>query len=175
MLYGEAAGGLGTFFDTRVLVKPMGGSVKAEKEAITVDGADSVLIILSTGSSYSGFDKRPSGPSAPDPAVQSKAALAAISTKTFEQLHTAHVADYRQLFDRVALDLGKPTSQSALPTDQRIEKYANGGDEALAALYFQFGRYLMIAGSRPRTQPLNLQGIWNAEVVPPWASAYTTS
>jgi alpha-L-fucosidase 2 len=75
----------------------------------------------------------------------------------------------------VSLDIGNLTEQSALPTDQRIEKYAGGGDEALAALYFQFGRYLMIAGSRPGTQPLNLQGIWNEEIVPPWASAYTTN
>jgi alpha-L-fucosidase 2 len=176
VLYGDAAGGLGTFFETRVLVRPTGGSVKADGESIAVTGADSVVLILSTGSSYNGYDKSPSRAGAA-PSAQAKAALAAAAGKPFDQLHAAHVADYRPLFERVTLDLdlGKPTEQSALPTDQRIEKYANGGDEAFAALYFQFGRYLMIAGSRPGTQPLNLQGIWNPEVVPPWASAYTTN
>jgi alpha-L-fucosidase 2 len=112
-----------------------------------VTGADSVLLILSTGSSYNGYDKSPSREGA-DPSAQAKAALEAAAAKTYESLRAAHVADYAALFDRVTLDLGEPTSQSALPTDRRIENYAAGGDEAFAALYFQFGRYLLIAGSR---------------------------
>ena len=60
-----------------------------------------------------------------------------------------------------------------MPTPERIRHYAQGGDEALAALYYQFGRYLLIAGSRAGGQPLNLQGMWNPYVVPPWAGAYT--
>ena len=75
--------------------------------------------------------------------------------------------DYRRLFDRVTLDLG--VAGADLPTDQRLKT----PDPSLAALYFQFGRYLMIAGSRPGGQPLNLQGIWNDQVIPPWACQYT--
>ncbi len=62
-----------------------------------------------------------------------------------------------------------------MPTDERIAKFANGQDVSLPALYFQFARYLTIAGSRPGTQPLNLQGIWNDQVIAPWASGYTTN
>ncbi|MEA2734197.1 MAG: alpha-L-fucosidase 2, partial [Humisphaera sp.] len=133
-----------------------------------------VVLILTSGSSFNGFDKSPSKQGA-DPSAQAKKALAAASQKSYAQLRDAHVSDYRALFDRVAISLGKATDQSQLPTDQRIAKYAKGGDEDLAALLFQFGRYLMIAGSRPGGQPLNLQGIWNPLVQPPWASAYTTN
>ena len=84
-----------------------------------------------------------------------------------------HVNDYRALFDRVSLDLGPAGRESAWPTPERIKHYAEGGDESLAALYYQFGRYLLIAGSRAGGQPLNLQGMWNPYVVPPWAGAYT--
>ncbi len=174
VLYAEQPGGLGTFFETRLRIQATGGSVNAGDGGITVENADEVVLLLASGSSYNGFEKSPSREGA-DPSAQAKAALEAASGKTYDQLRDAHIQDYRSLFDQVTLDLGRPTAQSALATDQRIAKYAGGGDEALAGLYFQFGRYLMIAGSRPGTQPLNLQGIWNTEVIPPWASAYTTN
>src|SRR5205085_606286 len=98
-----------------------------------------------------------------------------VAAKEFEQLRDAHVSDHQALFNRVSLELASPTERAVLPTDERIQKYASGGDESLAALLFQFGRYLMIAGSRAGGQPLNLQGIWNDQVQPPWASAYTTN
>ena len=82
------------------------------------------------------------------------------------------MADHGQLFDRVSLDLGRSTADD-LPTDVRIRKYRPGSDPGLAALYYQFGRYLLIAGSRPGTQPLNLQGIWNHQIQPPWAANWT--
>jgi alpha-L-fucosidase 2 len=82
------------------------------------------------------------------------------------------VADHRRLFDRVSLDLGRSAADD-LPTDVRIRKYQPGSDPGLAALYYQFGRYLLIAGSRPGTQPLNLQGIWNHQIQPPWAANWT--
>jgi alpha-L-fucosidase 2 len=175
VLYGDKIGGRGIRFETRLQVKATGGTVRATgSDAVAVEGADAVTLLLTSGSSYNGFDKSPSRAGAAQSAL-AKAALNAASAKTYDQLRAAHIRDYRALFDRVAIDLGKPTAQSALPTDERIAKYADGGDEAFAALYFQFGRYLMIAGSRPGTQPLNLQGIWNTDVIPPWASAYTTN
>ncbi len=92
---------------------------------------------------------------------------------TFAELKQRHIQDYRALFDRVSLDLG-PAQNADLPTDERIKRSASNPDPGLAALYFQFGRYLMISGSRPGGQPLNLQGLWNSQIIPPWASAYTS-
>ena len=174
VLYGDQIGGLGTDFETRLQVRANGGTVRAEKGSLRVRGASEVVLFLTVGSSYNGFGTSPSREGA-DASAQARGALDAVSRKLYAQLLESHIRDYRSLFSRVSLDLGSSTEPSALPTDQRIEKYASGGDEALAALYFQFGRYLMIAGSRPGSQPLNLQGIWNDLVVPPWASGYTTN
>src|SRR5690606_8219697 len=84
----------------------------------------------------------------------------------------AHKADYQAWFDRVELDLGT-TDAADKPTDERVAAFARGADPQLIELYFQFGRYLLIASSRPGTQPANLQGIWNREMQPPWDSKYT--
>jgi alpha-L-fucosidase 2 len=174
VLYADQINGLGMFFETRLKVIAEGGTVTADGDVLRVQGANRVMLILASGSSYNGYDKSPSKQGA-DPSAEPKAVLASLAGKSFEQLRDEHVADYRQLFDRVSLDVAPLTAQSKLPTDQRLDKYPDGGDEALAALYFQFGRYLMISGSRPGGQPLNLQGMWNPLVTPPWASAYTTN
>ena len=99
--------------------------------------------------------------------------MRAAAGKDFPTLQKRHLDDHRALFDRVSLRLDGDPNKDKLPTDQRIAKFAVSGDPDLAALAFQYGRYLLIAGSRPGTQPLNLQGLWNDQVVPPWASAYT--
>ena len=84
------------------------------------------------------------------------------------------MAAHQRLFHRVAIDLGRtPEAVATLPTDERVARFADGGDPALAALYHQFGRYLLICCSRPGTQPANLQGIWNDLLSPPWESKYT--
>jgi alpha-L-fucosidase 2 len=175
VFYGDELDGLGTRFETRLRIQPEGGSMKAGDDGtIEVKGADKVTLVLATGSSFNGFDKSPTK-EGKDPSKEASDVLAAASGKSYQRLRDAHVADYRALFDRVSIDLGAPTEQSKLATDERIKRYAKGGDEAMAALLFQFGRYLMIAGSRPGGQPLNLQGIWNDKPEPPWASAYTTN
>ena len=84
----------------------------------------------------------------------------------------AHLAEYQPLFRRVALDLGSRGGED-LPTDQRIRNYPADQDPALVSLLFQYGRYLLIASSRPHTIPANLQGIWNDMIRPPWSSNYT--
>lgn len=86
--------------------------------------------------------------------------LLAACGKTFDQLLQNHLADYQPLFRRVALDLGTSPAAS-LPTDRRITEFTREGDPALVAMYYQFGRYLLLASSRPGCQPANLQGIWN--------------
>ncbi len=174
VLYGDEIGGLGTYFDVRLRVAAKGGAARATGDGIGVTGADEAVLLLAAATSYNGFRKSPSREGA-DPAARAAADLARASAKSYDTLRAAHVADYRRLFDRVTMNLGAPSAQSRLPTDERIAQFANDRDPGLAALYFQYGRYLMIAGSRPGGQPLNLQGIWNPLVIPPWASAYTTN
>ena len=171
-LYGTAISGRGTHFAAQVALLPKGGQFSATAEVLSVDHADEVLLLLSAGTSYQGFDKSPSHDGALA-ARKAQAAMHAAAGRDFAQLCTRHTNDFKGLFDRVALDLGEGSPQSQRPTDERIRAFANGQDEPLAALYFQYGRYLMIAGSRPGGQPLNLQGMWNEEVIPPWASGYT--
>jgi alpha-L-fucosidase 2 len=107
-----------------------------------------------------------------DPKARNDATLAALRGKSYETLRAEHIRDHQALFRRVALDLGT-TPAAQLPTDQRIAAFATGDDPALVALLFQYGRYLMIASSRPGGQPANLQGIWNDSNKPAWDSKYT--
>jgi alpha-L-fucosidase 2 len=100
------------------------------------------------------------------------AALGRASGKSIDTLRDAHVSDYRALFDRVTFDVGTSPA-TGIPTDQRVTGFASGDDPALASLYFQYGRYLLISSSRPGSQPANLQGIWNDSMSPPWGSKYT--
>jgi alpha-L-fucosidase 2 len=90
----------------------------------------------------------------------------------YQQLRQAHAVDHQRLFRRLALDLGQATT-SELPTDERIRSFAQSDDPQLAALLFQYGRYLLIASSRPGTQPANLQGIWNEQLRAPWSANWT--
>ena len=98
--------------------------------------------------------------------------IAAAEKKPFTAIRDAHIKEHQRLFHRVNLDLGT-TPAAKLPTDERIRNFANGDDPQLAALYFQFGRYLLISSSRPGGQPANLQGLWNESMNPPWGSKYT--
>jgi alpha-L-fucosidase 2 len=174
VLYGDEINGLGTRFDARLRVIAQGGEVEAGPEGLHVRQATEVLLIFAARTSFNGFDTSPSRPGA-DASALATADLERAAKKSFAALRQAHVRDYQSLFHRVSLNLGAASEQSRLPTDERIVKFPNDQDPALAVLYFQFGRYLMIAGSRPGGQPLNLQGLWNPHVIPPWAGAYTTN
>jgi alpha-L-fucosidase 2 len=171
VLYGDEIGGLGMFFDARLRAVVKDGTTSADTTGLHVHGATEALLVLAAATSFNGPDRSPSH-AGRNPATRASADLARAAGRSFAKLRDSHVADYKRLFDRVSLDLGVASPK---PTDERIVEFRTGRDPALAALYFQFGRYLMIAGSRPGGQPLNLQGLWNPEVVPPWASAYTTN
>ena len=149
----------------RVLAE--GGSVAAENGQLTVRGADAVTVLLSGATSFRSYQDIDA-----DETGRVHDALAAAEKQTYETLRAAHVQDHQALFHRVKLDLG---AQPDLPTDERIARAATTDDPALAALYFQFGRYLLIASSRPGGQPANLQGLWNDQLLPPWGSKYTTN
>ncbi len=152
-------------FESRVRILPRGGTRTAAGEAVRVQGADSVTLLIAAATSYRRFDDVGGDPAAAVATVLDRAAA-----KTVDGLRAAHVRDYRRLFDRVTLDLG-PSARAALPVDERVAAFASGGDPALAALYFQYARYLLISSSRPGSQPANLQGIWNDRLAPPWAAS----
>ncbi|AEE54095.1 glycosyl hydrolase family 95 catalytic domain-containing protein [Haliscomenobacter hydrossis] len=171
-LYDQQIEGLGMAFESRLKVIHTGGTISNVDGKIRVQNATELVIILSAATSYNGFDKSPAY-EGKDPAKLLDTYFRAIDNKPFSTLYQRHLLDYQNLFKRVEINLAAETEQSKLPTDRRVELFSNGQDPAFAALYFQFGRYLMIAGSRPGGQPLNLQGIWNDQLTPPWNGAYT--
>lgn len=158
-----------TRFEARLQVRAQGGSATVGDARITIEKADAATLVLAAATSYKNY-RDVSG----DPAARCREVLAPVGGKDFSRLREAHVADHRRLFRRVSLDLGT-TGAAKLPTDERIKQFAQGDDPALASLYFQFGRYLLMGSSRPGSQPANLQGIWNASRTPPWESKYTTN
>ena len=146
-----------------------GGRLTANARGIDVEKADSVVILVDIESAFKAYNDV-SG----DPAKRIDDVFKKFASVDYDALKKTHVADYRKLFDRVTFDLGGTPSK--LPTNERLEARRPNGvplDPDLASLYFQFGRYLLIASSRPGSQPANLQGIWSEEVNVPWQSKYT--
>ena len=159
----------GTKFAAQTKVSAVGGEVLSEGDKITVNNADVVTIVYVAATSFENA-KDVSG----DPVSKVNNYLSGTEGKSFENLYQRHVDDYSELFSRVSLDLGSAPENDTIPTNERLNRVKDGGtDPVLTEQVFQFGRYLMIAGSRPGTQPLNLQGIWNKEINPPWCSKYT--
>jgi alpha-L-fucosidase 2 len=154
-------------FESRVRILAEGGSVTNLNGVIQVTQANSATLLLSVASSFVNYHDV-SG----DPAAIVSNIVSAASAKTYDDLRQAQLADYQALFHRVALDLGTSTLTN-FPIDQRIVMLKTNNDAQLLALYFQMARYLMISGSRPGSQPLNLQGKWNNVVVPNWESKMT--
>jgi len=171
VIYAEESGGEGMRFSVHLRALAKGGQASVTPEGkIRVEKADQVLLLLAAGTSFSGYDKSP-GLEGLDADAMPRSRVVAAAGKTWEQFLADHVADHRRLFGRVRLDLGKP--QTDVPTDRRVLQYQEGADPDMAALVFQYGRYLLIASSRLGTQPANLQGIWNDEVRPPWSANWT--
>ena len=157
----------GLKFEARVVVVTSGGKFVAERERITVADAESALLLIAAATSYRSY-KDTSG----NPEAITERQLQQARRKSFASLHSLHVREHQRLFHRVKLDLGRTVSAD-LPTDQRPAGFLRGLDPHLATLYFQYGRYLLISSSRMRSQPANLQGIWNHSMTPPWESKYT--
>lgn len=172
ILYGSDVNNEGMVFQAELDIRLEGGMLYSENNLLQVRDADTVTIVLGAASSFNGFDKNPVRQGV-DAAAKTQRVLANAKAYDYAQLLDRHVKDYKGLFGRVSFQLCDNDFAIHIPTDQRIEQVGEILDSGLITLYFQFGRYLMIAGSRSGTQPLNLQGIWNSKVVPPWASAYT--
>jgi alpha-L-fucosidase 2 len=154
-------------FQARVRIVAQGGELVSSEDALTLRGANSALLLIAIATSYRRFDDVGG-----DPAAITRAQLDAAGGRIWDELAAAHTTDYRRLFGRVALDLGS-TAASEQPTDLRIRNSQTSQDPQLVALYFQYARYLLIACSRPGTQPANLQGLWNDKLSAPWGSKYT--
>ncbi|MEP7347972.1 MAG: glycoside hydrolase family 95 protein, partial [Gemmatimonadaceae bacterium] len=145
------------------------GTIDVDYRMLRVEGANAVTIVLAAATSFVSY-RDVSG----NPAQRVRSVLDRVATRGYRELLEAHIAEHQQWFRRVRLTLkGTPTDVMARPTDERIKRFANAPDPDLAALYYQFGRYLLMASSRPGTEAANLQGIWNDSSNPWWDSKYT--
>ena len=176
----------GLRFEARLRVAVEGGTATVQGEEIAIEGAQRATLLLAAATSFKNYRDISADPAgrcedtfkrlsqgdspifAPQKLGQSPGA------KSFDAIFAAHVEDHRRLFRRVALDVGK-TAAAEEPTDVRLKSVGRRDDPSLAALYFQFGRYLLISSSRPGCQPANLQGIWNENLQPAWDSKWTTN
>ncbi|HLP16911.1 MAG TPA: glycoside hydrolase family 95 protein [Bacteroidota bacterium] len=154
-------------FQAQVKIVSDGGSVSAADTSITVEKANAVTLYISIASGFRNYRDISA-----DPVKKAAAYLRSAQKKPVERTLRDHVLDYQRYFHRVSIDLGV-TDSIKLSTDVRIKQFPKAHDPQLAALYFQFGRYLLISSSRPGGQPATLQGIWNDQLFPPWDSKYT--
>ncbi len=169
--YDEGADAEGMRFATLVHARIRGGSVRTTADGeLEVKGADEAWLFVSAATSFERFDQSPARQGR-DENEAARAPLEALLSRSFDELRDAHVADHARLFGRVRLELGSEAPAKA--TDERLRSYVHGSDPSLVALVFHYGRYLLIASSRPGGQPANLQGIWNDELRAPWSSNYT--
>jgi alpha-L-fucosidase 2 len=154
-------------FEAIVQIDSDGGVVTSDGTRLSVGGADAATIYISIATNFVRYDDLGG-----DEVAGAARRLDAASARSYDELLERHVNGHQRYFGRVSLELGR-TDAAALPTDQRIASFKPERDPQLIALYFQYGRYLLIASSRPGSQPANLQGIWNQEMTPPWDSKYT--
>ncbi|RXG26801.1 glycoside hydrolase family 95 protein [Leeuwenhoekiella palythoae] len=174
--YEDPEGCDGMRFQYRIKVLNTDGTLRVENNSLAIADASEVVVLLTEATSFNGFDKCPDKDGL-DEAKLATESMQAASAKTYDQLKADHIADFSAYMQRVTLDLGT-TQEDQLnkPTDARLKAYSEGAnDPELEALYFQYGRYLLVSSSRPGGTAANLQGIWNKEMRPPWSSNYTTN
>jgi len=168
---GSGPGGPHMRFAGRLLIKNNGGRLRADEDALVIEGADQALLLFTAATDYSlermNFDR------SIDPAEKAEAILAKAAVKHWADLQNVHAESHAALYGRVSLDLGG-SGASGVPTDQRLARVKEGAsDPGLAALLFQYGRYLLMSSSRrPGRLPANLQGVWNKEMWAPWEADY---
>jgi alpha-L-fucosidase 2 len=161
---GASGGAEGISFAAAVTAKAEGGRLDAIGEHLVVEHADSVTLVIAAAT---GFREK-------EPLAHCLAHARTVCAAPDDKLYERHARDYRELFGRVSLSLAGSGARSELPVPERLERLRQGEDDpGLAALYFQYGRYLLIASSRPGSLPANLQGVWNDHFLPPWDSKYT--
>lgn len=176
IIYEDMANCRGMRFELLVKALHKDGTVTTDTAGIHINNASEVVLLLSAATSFNGFDKCPDK----EGKDEKKLALNYLNNalvKSYTALLNEHEKDYHHFFNRVSLALTKnENSKDDRSTDERLEAYTKGGtDYGLEALYFQYGRYLLISSSRTPDVPANLQGIWNKEMRPPWSANYTTN
>jgi alpha-L-fucosidase 2 len=161
---GASGGAEGVSFAAAVTAKAEGGTLDAIGEHLIVEQADRVTLVVAAAT---GFREQ-------EPLAHCLAHARSVCAAPDDDLYARHVRDYRELFGRVSLALAGDGGKASLSIPERLERLRGGEDDpGLMALYFQYGRYLLIASSRPGSLPANLQGIWNDRFLPPWDSKYT--
>lgn len=170
----EDAVGEGMHFATVLKVSAYGGKVSTLPDGgLQIQGATSAVLLIGAATGYRGYQFAPDTPLV-EVVSHARQFLANAAPKPYERLLLSHVEDHQKYFRRVALDLGQPTQMDS-PTDQRLKNFSEMPDPSLLALYFNYGRYLLMGSSRPGTQPANLQGIWSEDLRPPWSSNWTAN
>jgi alpha-L-fucosidase 2 len=168
VVYGDE----GMTFAARLGVQREGGSMEVDGTTLVIRAADTVRLTLSASTSFNGVHQSPTL-DGKDPVHITAQTLAAAQARSYEDLRQEHLSEYQAYFRRVDLQIGDNIAASDIPTDRRIASFQAKPEPGLLALLFQYGRYLLIASSRPHTLPANLQGIWNDQIQPPWSSNYT--
>jgi len=160
----------GVKYHTQLLAQAEGGKITSTENALVIRRADAATLLLAVETDYN-FDN-PYQPLARSLSAACAATLSKASRKTFDDMQSAHISEHQRLFNRVSLNLGR-TAAADKPTDERLDAFKKGADDpALIALYFQYGRYLLMCSSRPGTMPANLQGLWNDRIAAPWNADY---
>ena len=173
IIYDDAPDGKGMTFAARLRVITDGGTVGSEADRLQIRKATHATVLLTAATSFNGPQRSPSRDGR-DPVALAQADLAQVVDKSYGLLQETHRNDFEPLMQRVSLDLGHDADVVALPTDQRLARHGQGkADNHLEMLLFQYGRYLLVSSSRPGSQPVNLQGIWNDKIRPPWSDNWT--
>lgn len=165
--------GEGMFYAAILQANVEDGTVSADGNKLFIKKATTCTIVLTAATGYRGFQMTPDTPQT-EVNDQARRQLEATLKRSYSALLQRHIEDYQKYFNRVSLSVGSK-SESSKPTDERLANFAASPDPSLLALYFQYGRYLLISSSRPGSQPANLQGIWNYQVQPPWSSNWTSN
>jgi alpha-L-fucosidase 2 len=171
LVYGEPGKSEAIQFEGQLGAVLEDGTLIVDHDGLHVMNATDVTLYFSAATSFNGFNTSPNSEGKNQTEISSRNLETAIR-KPYRELLENHLSDYKSLFNTVEIDLGADNRNEELPTDERIQRFG-ASDKGLIELLFQYGRYLMIASSRPGSQPVNLQGIWNKETRPPWSSNYT--
>jgi alpha-L-fucosidase 2 len=161
-------------YEAQLRVLSKGGTVTASGDTVTVKDADEAIILVTAGTDYIlDYSKSYKGP---DPHAAVASAMDKASSRSFAVMKADHIQEYQRYFHRVSLNLGR-TANASLPTDDRLRRFTSGEqDPALVALFYHFGRYLLISSSRPDNPlPSNSQGIWGDGLTLPWGCDYKSN
>ncbi len=153
----------------RVRVINDGGKLMTTNDAVSVEGANSAMLLVVAATNFKRYDDITG-----DPEKLAREYMEAVENRTYDRLHTRHVEAHQKMFQRVSLTL-PGTDASLRPTDERLRTYDPATDPQLMALMFQYGRYLLLGSSHPGCQPANLQGIWNEDMNPAWEGKFTAN